>query len=276
VVVSLSPVLVSLGPFAVRWFGLLALGGLGLGVWLVVHEAQVKGIPTRLVFDALAWALPVGLVFARLIHVLGWWDAYVLQGGELVRFDLEDGLSLWGGLAAGGLVAAARLRHDPARRRRLLDAAAPATALGIAVGRLGAFLDGAGQGLPSDLPWATRYTSPLADVPDFGVGRHPAQVYDGLVCLALFALLRSPIALRLPAGGRAAVFFVLYGTARLLLEPLRLDPAFLFGTPIDALLAAGGVIVGLWSLLGSLRRRRAVRRARQADLQPRDSSSLAA
>ena len=62
--------------------------------------------------------------------------------------------------------------------------------------------------------------SPLAATPDFGVPRHPAQVYDALIALALFGLLsRAPPGL--PAGSRLAAFLVLYGVARLMLMRLQ-------------------------------------------------------
>src|SRR5919109_1493003 len=62
------------------------------------NEMLNKGIPSSLVLDALAWALPAGVIFARVIHVLGWWDYYFTHTAEIVQLDLEDGLSLWGGL----------------------------------------------------------------------------------------------------------------------------------------------------------------------------------
>jgi phosphatidylglycerol:prolipoprotein diacylglycerol transferase len=274
VVISVSPVIVSVGPLAVRWFGLLAVAGLGLGIWLVLRETRKQGIPRSPVLDALAWALPAGVIFARVIHVLGWWDYYFTHTAEIVQLDLEDGLSLWGGLVAGGIMAAARLGRDPVRRRRILDAAAPAVALGIGVGRIGEFLDGSGQGLPSDLPWATRYSSPLAATPDFGVGRHPAQLYDALVCLGLFVLLRGAAGARWPTGWRTAAFLILYAAARIGLGQVRLDPAFLFGLPIEEILAGGCLVYGVWYLAGLLRRRRGLARAR-GELE-RNDASLAA
>jgi phosphatidylglycerol:prolipoprotein diacylglycerol transferase len=246
VTVAIDPVLLSIGPLAVRWFGLLALVGLGLGGWLSLRQLSRHAPRTRqAALDALAWGLPAGLLLARLVHLLGWWDYYLTHPAELWQLN-ADGLSVWGGLLGGGAIALARLAstRDPLRGRRVLDTLAPNAALGIAIGRLGAFLEGAGQGLPSNLPWATHYTSRLAATPDFGVPRHPAQVYDGLVALALFvALSRLPSSL--PAGSRVAGFFVLYGLARLGLGAIQLEPAFLFGLQIEQLLAIVGIGFGV-------------------------------
>jgi phosphatidylglycerol:prolipoprotein diacylglycerol transferase len=246
VLIAVDPVVLNIGPLAVRWFGLLALVGLGLATWRSLRALARERLPRNLALDALAWALPAGLITARLVHVLGWWDFYLTHASALWQLSI-DGLSLWGGLAGGGVMFYARLgaQRDPPGRRRILDVVAPNVALGIAVGRLGAFLHGHGQGVPSDLPWATQYASPLAATADFGVARQPAQLYDALVAVGLWVVL-SMFPRRWPAGRRVAAFLVLYGAARLLLGAVRLDPSFLFGLQIEQLLALGGLGFGLW------------------------------
>jgi len=267
VILPFNPVLVSFGPLAVRWFGVLALVGLGLAVWLSLGDLERAHFSRRAALAGLAWALPAGLVAGRVVHVLGWWDYYLMHAAEVWQFNVA-GISVWGGLLAGAAVFAARLKRDPLRRRRIFDVAAANAALGIAVGRLGAFVEGAGQGLQSDLPWATYYANPLAAAPDFGVARHPAQVYDAVVALALFFVLRV-LPGRLPAGARASAFLVVYGLARVALGPLRLDPAFLFGLQIEQLLAIGGVACGaVYGLLPLLN-------TRSADIRPGRASPAA-
>jgi prolipoprotein diacylglyceryltransferase len=201
-------------------------------------------VPRGPLLGALAWAIPIGVLSARVVYVLGWWDYYLTRPTELWQLGI-NGLALWGGLVGGGLAAAITLRHDRALRRRVFDIAAPGALLGIAIAQVGAFLEGAGQGLPSDLPWATQYTSPLAATPDFGVPRHPAQLYEALVALALFGVLTTFNT----AGARAALFLVIFGLARVALGGVRLEPLFLFGLQIEQLLAIGaigvGVIIGL-------------------------------
>ena len=273
-ILPINPVVVAVGPLAVRWFGLLALLGLGVAVWLSLRDLERARLSRRVALDALAWALPIGLLAGRLVYVLGWWDYYLLHAAELWRLDVA-GLSLWGGLLGGMAIAAARLGRDPLRRRRIFDVVAPNAALGIAVGRLGAFLDGHGQGLPSDLPWATRYASPLAASPDFGVPRHPAQLYDALVALALFVVLRS-LPRGLPAGARLAGFLMLYGAARVGLGAVRIDPAFLFGLQIEQLLAIGAAVFGLCYALRPLLAVRARRREAAAARAPAAEDSVAA
>jgi phosphatidylglycerol:prolipoprotein diacylglycerol transferase len=243
VLIPFDPVLVSFGPFAVSWYGVLALVGLGLAVWLSLRALQREGHGHRLALDGLAWALPIGLVGARLANVLGYWDYYLTRPSELWQIPL-DGLSLWGGLAAGGLVFAARVgRGGPLRQRQILDIVAPYALLGIALGRVGEFVEGQGQGPPSDLPWATQYASRLAASPDFGVPRHPTQVYDALFALALFGVLLL-LPSKLPAGSRVAIGLVAYGLARVVLGTVRLDPAFAFGLQIEQLLAIGAIVIG--------------------------------
>lgn len=250
-VVDINPVLVSFGPLAVRWFGGLALAGLALAIGLSLRELGQATPDRKAAAAALAWALPAGLLGARLAHVIGYWDYYLTNSEAIWQLNV-DGLSLWGGLAVGGLVAATRLRQETVARRRILDVIVPYAALGIVVGRLGEFLDGHGQGLVSALPWATQYANQFAATPDFGVARHPAQLYDALVALGLFALIKL-LPSSAPHGARLATFLVVYGLGRLLIGQVRLDPAFLFGLQIEQLLAlisvALGVVYGLRAVL---------------------------
>jgi phosphatidylglycerol:prolipoprotein diacylglycerol transferase len=277
--IDVDPVLLSFGPLAVRWFGLLAGVGLAVAIWLSLRELRRQRLSRKLALDALAWGLPAGLVTAWLVHRIGYWDYYLTNAGAAWQLSV-DSLSLWGGLVGGCLVGAARLRRDPIPRRRILDAIVPFAALGIAIGRFGEFLDGHGQGLPSTLPWATQYANRLAASPDFGVLRHPAQLYDGLFVLALFAML-IVLQTAVPAGSRLAIFFVLYGLERLVIGQVRLDPSFLFGLQIEQLLALGcvgfGLVYGLQPWLRRVTRHKtALDGGRRVPASPTSEEKLAA
>ena len=259
--ISINPVPLRLGELGVGWFGLAALVGLLAGIALTLRLARMEGLPRGPLLDALAWAIPVGVVAARLVYVLGTWDQHVGDGENLWQLPLT-GLSLWGGLLGGGAVALSVLGARGVDRRRAADVAAPGLALGIAIGRFGELLQGVGQGLPTPLPWGVVYASPLAGAPDVGVPRHPAQLYDGVLALVLLGALLLSRRWTVAPGVRWWTFVAVYGAGRMLLGELRLDPAFLFGLQIEQLLAGVAVLVALLALLASLIRLLAARPAR--------------
>ena len=154
--ISIDPIPLQIGELRLGWFGLAALVGLLAGIALTLRLARADGVPRGPLLDALAWAIPVGVVAARLVYLLGTWDQHVGDGESLWQLPLT-GLSLWGGLVGGGLVAASVLGGRGADRRRVADVVAPGLALGIAIGRFGELLQGVGQGVPTTLPWAIVY-----------------------------------------------------------------------------------------------------------------------
>src|SRR5207245_9811221 len=141
VILPINPVVLAVGPLAVRWFGLLALLGLGVAVWLSLRDLERARLSRRVALDALAWALPIGLLAGGMVYVLGWWDYYLLHAAELWRLGVAA-LSLWGGSLGALAVAAARRACDQLRRRRLCAVVAPNPASGIADGTRGAHLAG--------------------------------------------------------------------------------------------------------------------------------------
>ena len=228
ILVSFDPILFRLGPLSVRWFGVLVVVGLAVGALLFQAEARRKQLLLPGVVHLLAWVVPAGLVGARLAHLVDAWEYYVAHQQEVWLLQ-QGGLSVWGALLAGGLAVVISCRRHGLPTARVLDAAAPGVALGLAVGRLGCFVNGDHQGPPTTLPWGTMYTSNGALVPDFGTPRHPTQVYEMLYLLVVAGLLWRLRGRSLPDGALFLVGSALYALGRFALGYLRLDSEFLFG-----------------------------------------------
>jgi phosphatidylglycerol:prolipoprotein diacylglycerol transferase len=248
ILVEVEPVVLRVGPLVIRWFGLMLLLAVLLGVWMTVRGAARRGVPPRAVLDLASWALPVGFLGARSLHLLEHWEYYLTQPGEVLDLP-AGGLNYWGGLIAGGLTAYLLGRRRGLPVGAIADAAAPALAVSGAVGLLGSFLNGDGQGLPSDLPWATLYRSGEAMTPDFGVPRHPAQLYQLLADLLILGLLWLLRGASLPAGFRFWLWLALYGFSRVLVAEVRLEPAFLFGVQQGQLIGLAAVALSAFAMI---------------------------
>lgn len=228
IVLPVDPIIVEIGPLMLRWYGLMIAIGIIAGAYLGAKEAQRRGISFDEAINTVTWAVPVGFIFARLFHVVDT-PRYYLDNPLKVFAINEGGMAIYGGII-GGVVAGlvyARWRHLPVGK--LADAAAPGLILGQAIGRIGCFMNGDHQGAAASLPWATMYTNPNTVVPDFGVTRHPTQVYEGLYDFAVFGLLwwlRKRVAVD---GVLFWTYASLYSFGRFWISFLRIDADFFFG-----------------------------------------------
>ena len=258
----------------VRGYGAMLLAAAAAGTWLSIVRGR------RLGFDAdtiLALGMEVflwGIVGARLFYVIEYHGQF-FQAGRTWLESLAAVLNV----AAGGLVVfgalptAAVAAWRFARRRglslpRLADCIAPGLLLGLAIGRVGCFLNGCCYGGPCDLPWAVRFppeSPPWLDqaarglLPAAGAGPlpwslpvHPAQLYAALdaAILAVVACWASATPLGRRDGQVFALVLTLHPVSRLLLEAIRIDEPPALGTPLSisqlvslVLLALAG---GLW------------------------------
>jgi phosphatidylglycerol:prolipoprotein diacylglycerol transferase len=254
ILIEFEPVLFRAGPLVVRWFGLLLLLAVVVGLWLTVRGATARGVPAQAVLDLASWGLPAAFVGARLLHLLEHWEYYLTQPGRVVDLP-AGGLNFWGGLMVGGLTVLWLGGRRGLPVGQIADAAAPALAAAEAIGRFGSFLNGDGQGLPSDLPWATLYRSGEALTPDFGVPRHPAQLYQLLADLSILALLWLLRGAALPAGCRFWIWLGLYGFSRVLVAEVRLEPPFLFGLQQGQLLGLAALALSAFAMIRLFSRR---------------------
>jgi phosphatidylglycerol:prolipoprotein diacylglycerol transferase len=237
------PTLVRIGGVEVTTFGAMVAAGAVLGLWILRREALARGLPAAAA-DVGLWGVFGGLLGARLLYVAE-------HAGQEAPFALlfdRGGLSWFGGLAGGlaaGLIAA-RHRHLP--WMPLLAAAAPALAVGQAVGRIGCFLVGDDYGRPTGLPWATAFPRGL---PPTLERVHPTQLYEALLLAALVALLARCRRRGVGDTQILAAYLVVAGAGRFAIEFLRVNARVALGLSVahwaSLLLALAGVALATWS-----------------------------
>lgn len=253
----IDPILIQIGPLAIRWYGLMYLLGFLAAYVLIRRLSRQRGLPLDANSAAdLVFYIAVGVVIGgRLGYVLFYNPAWYLAHPLRALAIWEGGMSFHGGLL--GVVAAALLF---CRQRRLpvlltsdiLVASAP---IGLGLGRLGNFINGELWGRPTDLPWGMVF-------PDGGtLPRHPSQLYQAaLEGLLLFLLLIWLHRRKANPGVPFFTFFLAYGILRFLVEFARQPDAhlgFLWGgATMGQLLSLPMMIFGIVGLLWLKRRGR--------------------
>lgn len=216
---NVSPDLFRLGPFTVRWYGLLfALlfwFGYLLGRWMF----RVEGRDPDRLSDLLIYLVIGTVVGARLGHCLFYEPAYYLAHPVEILMVWKGGLASHGGaLGVLGALWSFHRRHPEFPYLWLVDRVAVAAALGGAFIRLGNLFNSEILGTPSTLPWAFVFVQ--AD----RTPRQPVQLYESICYLLIFLLLLRVYQKRrdrtMP-GLLTGLFLVTVFTARFLLEFIK-------------------------------------------------------
>ncbi len=217
------------------------LGALA-GALLADREAKRRGMNSELVWDALIWVLIGGIIGARLWHILTPPPSMVEQGITTewyLRHPLDMLNTRMGGLGIPGAIIGGFIALNIFTRRRKTnfaiwaDIAAPALALGQAIGRWGNFINQEVYGAPTDLPWAITI-DPQHRLPQFlDISTyHPLFLYESLwnaANLVLLLWLGRKYQHRLKPGDLFITYLLVYPLGRFLLEFLRLDAAQIAG-----------------------------------------------
>jgi prolipoprotein diacylglyceryl transferase len=188
------------------------------------------GVDPKQISDIAVWAVPAGLIGARLYHVIT--DYQLYTDDPLKAFKIWDGgLGIWGGVALGAVVGLVVARRWGMSLPLLLDAVAPAIPLAQAIGRFGNYFNQELFGRPTTLPWGLEIDvahrpAGFTDATTF----HPTFLYESLWCLAVVALVLLVERSGWLAPGRLfAVYVAAYSFGRFWFEALRIDPAHEFG-----------------------------------------------
>ncbi|MCM2972937.1 prolipoprotein diacylglyceryl transferase [Larsenimonas suaedae] len=250
---NFDPVLISIGPLAIHWYGLMYVVGFA-GAWVLArYRADRLGLTKDQVGDMIFYGALGVVLGGRLGYVLFYgWDA--LAADPLWAFKVWDGgMSFHGGLI-GVLIAALLF----ARRHRLAffqltDFIAPLVPIGLGAGRLGNFINQELPGRITDVPWAMDY-------PKYGPEpRHPSALYEFILeGIVLFIVLWLVSLKPRKRGLVSGLFLLLYGTFRFSVEFFRRpDPQLgfiAFGwMTMGQLLCVPMLLGGVWLIIWSRR-----------------------
>jgi prolipoprotein diacylglyceryl transferase len=227
-----------LGPLPVRAYALCILLGVVVAIWVGERRWVRRGGRPGTISDIAIWAVPFGLVGARLYHVVTDPELYFAAGKDpwAALYIWRGGLGIWGAIALGALGAYIACRRLRVPFRAVADACAPGIAIAQAIGRWGNYFNQELYGKPSTLPWAVRI-DPAHREP--GLQRYatyqPTFLYESIWDLGVAGLvIWADRRFKLGYGRAFALYVMAYTVGRGWIEYLRIDTAnHLFGVRLN-------------------------------------------
>lgn len=243
---NINPVLLDLGPLEIRYYGLFYIVGIAIGYFLLRHFIRKKqlNLTEDELLDLIIYIAFGLLLGSRIFYFIFYNFSWLLQN-PLNLFKLwEGGMSFHGGLI--GVIAAGYLfcRQKKKNFLEIADYVVMPIAIGLAIGRLGNFINGELFGRPTTLPWAVNFGD--------GIARHPSQLYEAAKNIIIFSTLWLIKDKTFPTGFRFWLFVTMYGCLRFTIEFVREpDPQlgfFLQYFTMGQLLSGAMIIMGSYSL----------------------------
>jgi phosphatidylglycerol---prolipoprotein diacylglyceryl transferase len=247
---------IDLGPLAIRSYGVMLVIAFWLGIEMSARSARRLGLDPARILDMGLVVLVSSLVGSRLLYVVSHISEYQHDKISVLKV-WEGGLTFYGGLIAGVACGLAYLRWKRLPVLDVTDVVAPYLALGIAIARVGCFLNGCCFGKATHLPWGCVFP------PDSQAGWiqrsmlggqavQPTQIYESLACVAMFIYLRYLSGRQ--GRARGTVFFtflLLYGVWRFGIDFVRYyEPGMLIGATgitwnqvVSVVMMASGLIM---------------------------------
>ncbi len=275
---SPGPELLALGPFTIRWYGLLIAAAVLIGLVLSSRLARSRNLETGLISDLLPLLVLAAVIGARVYYVAFEWHNYSGANfwSQLNLFWLkvpiprafliwEGGIAIHGALIAGTLILILFCRWRRQPFWDVLDVLVPSVALGQAIGRWGNFFNSEAFGVPTDLPW--KLFIPYQDRPNVYADSqffHPTFLYESIWNFVLFLVLLFVFrrgtkgAISLPSGAISCIYLIGYSLGRVWIEGLRIDPLCIGSLPpacegglriaqlMSAMLALAGIAGLAW------------------------------
>lgn len=254
---QINPEIISIGPVAVRWYGLMYVVGFATAMILGHRRSLQKRSPLKPeLFHNLIFYAFVGLIIgARIGYTLFYNGNYYFQHPAEILAVWTGGMSFHGGVIGVFCAVALFSYRNGLNLPDTGDFLVPLAPPGLFAGRIGNFINGELWGRPSDLPWAMVFNDPASG----GIARHPSQLYEAfLEGIVLFAILWIFSSKPRARGSVTGLFLLLYGMFRFLIEFFRQPDIQLGFVAMDwmtmgQILSLPMIIIGAWMFVRAIR-----------------------
>jgi phosphatidylglycerol:prolipoprotein diacylglycerol transferase len=252
---SPGPIILEIGPIAIRWYGLLIASAVLIGVTLSQYLAQRRQINPELLGDLAIWLVIGAIPCARIYYVLFEWEEYAQRPGDIIAI-WKGGIAIHGAIIGGVIAAIIFARCHKVSLWQLIDLVVPSLALGQAIGRWGNFFNSEAFGKPTDLPWKL-YIPPSRrplDYLDYEYF-HPTFLYESVWNLLVFVLLVFIFFWglknkeRLKIGTLSFIYLIAYSIGRFWIEGLRTDSLMLGSLKIAQIVSLVAIALGILGLV---------------------------
>ena len=232
----------------IYWYGILIMLGVILAVVYASARSRQFGIRQDDLYDAVLFAVPLGIVCARIYYVIFEWEQYKDNLSEIFA-TWHGGLAIYGGIIGGIIVIVVLCKVKKIYVMDMLDLFASAVPIGQILGRWGNFFNCEAYGSSTTVPWRMVIGKTLEEAGT--TGNHPTFFYESAWNLIGFIILYFSSKKRKYHGEILLLYLGWYGLGRFFIEGLRTDSLYLWGTGIrvSQVVALICIIIGLGGFL---------------------------
>jgi phosphatidylglycerol:prolipoprotein diacylglycerol transferase len=251
---------------SLHWYGVLVVVSILVGQWIAALEMRRRGVNPDYLWDGLVWAIPAGIVGARLWYVVNdmlGGGPYYVQNPIRILYITEGGLHFYGAILFAVLAFYLYSRRQKLDMWLVLDATAPSLLIGQGIARFANWINQELYGMPTKLPWGipirAEYRMPpwnnLALFPEETTRFHPTFAYEmiwNFAAAGTLIWLARRFSKKEKPGAVFAGWLVLAGIGRIIIESFRPDQPRLPGTDLSysRIVAILMTIVGvIWLLI---------------------------
>ena len=228
---AINPIAFSLGPLAVRWYGILIVLGIVIAFIVVQREMVKRGMHQDFLTDLLVWAVPISIISARIYYVIFSWDYYKDNPGQIIQI-WQGGIAIHGALIGAFITAYFFTKHRGISFWKTVDIAVPGLLIGQIIGRWGNFMNQEAHGGAVSEAFLNTTIIPdwiMNQMTIEGVTYHPTFLYESMwnvVGLIILLLLRK---VSLKRGEMFLFYLVWYSAGRFFIEGMRTDSLYVIG-----------------------------------------------
>jgi phosphatidylglycerol:prolipoprotein diacylglycerol transferase len=238
VISLLDPVVLTIGPITIKWYGVIIATAFLLGIGLAYRRAGKQGYDPDHLINMITLIIPMSIIGARLYYVIFEWKAYRHAPLDILAL-WHGGLAIHGGLLGGVLAGLWYIKRHRLPVWQTADIMAPSIILGQAIGRWGNFFNQEAHGGPVSSSFISHFPVFIQNqMLISGVYYHPTFLYESIWDFTVFGILMYKWKNRNFTGEIALLYLLLYSLARFFIEGLRTDSLMLGHVRVAQLVSA--------------------------------------